>query len=155
MVFSRIVDFSCAKPSCSCGGPELDEFICDHVLYACEKAGKLPQTLLHSQDTLATWKKQYQVAGEFNIPGACWCWCWLLPRSPSLPPTSLSSLLVDTSCMEDAEPTAGLLMPLATPAPRGGVSKKRTVRTGLFPSLSPLPLPHPTMPTPRTRPFVG
>ena len=99
MVHARIADFSRATPICSCGEPELNEFPCDHLLYACEKAGVLPQAMLHSQDTLTRWKTQYQVAGDFNIP--------------------------DTSCLEDAEPTANLLMPLATPVPRGGISKKR------------------------------
>lgn len=94
----RIVTFG-ESPDCTCGGPKLHDFPCEHLLRSCDSAGVLPHDLLHTQDTVATWKKQYEVAGEFTIP--------------------------DTSCMEDAEPTAGLLLPLATPPPRGGVSRKR------------------------------
>ena len=97
---TRNVSFTDGTGTCSCGAPKIHDSPCVHALKAAEGAGVVLSSLLHSQDTAARWKEQYEAAGDFEIPDSAW--------------------------MEECDLTAtNLLMPLATPAPRGGVSKKR------------------------------
>ena len=78
-----------------------NNFKCEHVLYAAEKAGIKEEKLVNRLDTSAHWKRQYLGLSSFEVPS--------------------SALLCDVNLDDDVK----LLAPLAMPAQKGRPSTKR------------------------------
>ena len=78
-----------------------NNFKCEHVLYAAEKAGIKVEKLVNRLDTSEHWKRQYLGLSSFEVPS--------------------SALLCDVNLDDDVK----LLAPLAVPARKGRPSTKR------------------------------